>query len=422
MFVYPITLKGWFIQSQGGVQNMSDLLIKAGTLIVGNGDTQENVSILIQDGKITDVGQNVEAPSDTEEIDYSDRVVMPGIIDPHVHVCFDGATDPAEVRKFSDELLAIRGAQLVEKLLEYGVTTAGDAAGRGNVPFAVKEAIDKGLVNGPRLLPCGRMITISGGRDSLGGANEADGPDNVRRAVREEIGRGARYIKLAATGAISSEHTESFNAQFDLDELKAAANEARKVHLKSHAHAYGDEGIRNTILAGVDVLVHGHPLNKENLELMKKHNTMYMPTIVTYYESQLHHDDGDLPDYMVRKEKEIFPLIEEGVRNAVKAGVELVVGTDSGMPYTPYGKSTAEEMELMVRLGGASEMTAIIAGTLNAARSMNVDTKIGTIESGKSADLLVLAPGKNPLDDITLLQDPKSIERVILRGKTVIKR
>ncbi|MHA1613350.1 MAG: amidohydrolase family protein [Candidatus Thorarchaeota archaeon] len=400
---------------------MSNFLLKAGTLIVGDGKTLDNVSILIQGEKIAEIGQDIITPPDTEVLDFSDRVVMPGIIDPHVHVCFDGGTDPEEVKLFSDELLAIRGVQLVETLLEYGVTTVGDASGRGNVPFAVKEAIEKGLINGPRFLPCGKMITISGGRD-FGGANQADGPDDVRRAVREEIGRGASYIKLAATGAISSPSTESFNSQFDIDELQAAANEARKVQLKSHAHAYGDVGIKNTILSGVDVLVHGHPLNQENIELMKKHKTMYMPTIVTYYESQLHHDDGDLPDYMVRKEKEIFPLIEIGVRNAVKAGIELVVGTDSGMPYTYYGKSTSEEMELMVRLGGASEMTAIIAGTKNAAWSLSIDDKVGTIEVGKSADLLVLAPGKNPLEDITVLQDKENIKRVFLKGKIVIER
>ena len=400
---------------------MSNLLLKAGTLIVGDGKTLENVSILIQGEKISEIGQDISTPPETEVLDFSDRVVMPGIIDPHVHVCFDGGTDPEEVKHFSDELLAIRSVQLVEVLLEYGVTTVGDASGRGNVPFAVKEAIEKGLINGPRFLPCGRMITISGGRN-FGGANQADGPDDVRRAVREEIGRGASYIKLAATGAISSPSTESFNSQFDIDELQAAANEAHKVQLKSHAHAYGDVGIRNTILAGVDVLVHGHPLSQENIELMKKHKTMYMPTIVTFYESQLHHDDGDLPEYMVRKEKEIFPLIEKGVRNAVKAGIELVVGTDSGMPYTYYGKSTSEEMELMVRLGGASEMTAIIAGTKNAAWSLSIDDKVGTIEVGKSADLLVLAPGKNPLEDITILQDKENIKRVFLKGKIVIKR
>ncbi len=400
---------------------MSNLLLKAGKLIVGDGKTLENVSIFIQGEKISEIGQDLTTPPDTEVLDFSDRVVMPGIIDPHVHVCFDGGTNPEEVKLFSDELLAIRGVQLVEILLEYGVTTVGDAAGRGNVPFAVKEAIEKGLINGPRFLPCGKMITISGGRN-FGGANQADGPDDVRRAVREEIGRGASYIKLAATGAISSPNTESFNSQFDIDELQAAANEARKVQLKSHAHAYGDVGIKNTILAGVDVLVHGHPLSQENIELMKKHKTMYMPTIVTYYESQLHHNDGDLPEYMVRKEKEIFPLIEEGVRNAVKAGIELVVGTDSGMPYTYYGKSTSEEMELMVRLGGASEMIAIIAGTKNAAWSLSIDDKVGTIEVGKSADLLVLALGKNPLEDITILQDKENIKRVFLKGKIVIER
>ena len=142
---------------------------------------------------------------------------------------------------------------------------------------------------------------------------------------------------------------------------------------------------------------------------MKRHGTMYMPTFVTYYESQLHHDDGHLPEFMVRKEKEIFPLIEQGVKKAVEADIDIVVGTDSGMPYTYYGKSTAEEMELLVGLGGATEMDAIIAGTKNAARSMSMDSKIGTIEPGRSADLLILAPGKNPLDDITVLQNKEKI-------------
>jgi imidazolonepropionase-like amidohydrolase len=401
---------------------MRNLLLKAGLLIVGEGSVVENASILIQGDAIADVAQDVPVRPETEILDFTDCVVMPGIIDTHVHVCFDGSPNIEEVRKFSDELLAIRGGILAETLLQYGITTAGDAAGRGNIPFAVKEAIERGLINGPRLLPCGRMITITGGRDPLAGSNEADGVDDVRRAVREEVARGAHFIKLGATGAITSAHTESMSAQFNQDELQAAADEARKVGKMSHAHAYGDVGIRNTILAGVDVLVHGHPLSDDNIELMKKHKTMYMPTIVTYYESQLHHGDGELPEYMVRKEKEIFPLIEEGVRKAVKAGIDLVVGTDSGMPYTYYGKSTAEEMELLVRLGGASEMRAIVAGTKNAARALRIDSYTGTIEPGKSADLLVLAQGKNPLNDITILQDRNTIERVILKGNIVITR
>ncbi|MFW9798652.1 MAG: amidohydrolase family protein [Candidatus Thorarchaeota archaeon] len=401
---------------------MTNILLKTGTLIIGDGRTLNDVSVLIKDDVISEIGPDVRAESGSEVLDYSDRVVMPGIIDTHVHVGYDGiAADPDEVRLLSDEFLSIRGGVVAERLINNGITTAGDAASRGNISFAVREAIEKGVVNGPRLLVCGRMISITGGRDPMSGYSEANGVDDVRRAVREEIARGIHFIKLASTGAISAMHTESMSPQFNLDELKAAAEESHKVGKMAHAHAYGDVGIQNTILAGVDVLVHGHPLNKENIDLMKKHGTMYMPTIVTYYESQLHHDDGDLPEYMVRKEKEIYPLIEAGVKNAVKAGLEMVVGSDSGMPYTPFGPSTMEEMELMVRIGGMLEMDAIVAGTLNAARALKIDSQIGTVEPGKSADILVLAAGKNPLEDISLLKSPESIEQVILKGKTVIK-
>ena len=401
---------------------MSDVLLKIGTLIVGDGKVLNDVSVQIKDQSIIRVGTNSSTEAGMEILDFSDRVVMPGIIDPHVHVGYDGiAADPDEVRKLSNEFLSIRGGVVIERLLNSGITTAGDAASRGNLSFAVKEAIEKGIVNGPRLLVCGRMISISGGRDPMSGYSEANGPDDVRRAVREEIARGIHFIKLASTGAISAGHTESLSPQFNLDELQAAVEETHKVGMMAHAHAYGDIGIKNTILAGVDVLVHGHPLNKENLELMKKHGTMYMPTIVTYYESQLHHEDGDLPDYMVRKEKEIYPFIEQGVKDAVKAGIEFTVGSDSGMPYTPFGTSSMQEMELFVNIGGMTESDAIVAGTRNAAKTLRIDSEVGTIEAGKSADILVLASGKNPLKDIGLLKDPMSIEKVFLKGKTVIE-
>ncbi|MHA1925978.1 MAG: amidohydrolase family protein [Candidatus Thorarchaeota archaeon] len=208
------------------------------------------------------------------------------------------------------------------------------------------------------------MITISAGRGAYGGSNEANGPDDVRRAAREELGRGADFIKLAATGAISAEGQDSFTTQFNQDELQAATEEAHKLGKKTHAHTYGEPGGVNTILAGVDVIVHGHPMTEKTINLAKKHGTQFMPTLTTYYESLQHHDDGQLPDYMVRKEKELFPLIEQGFRDSVQAGLEIVLGTDSGMPYTPFGPSSMEELQLMVRLGGMSEMDAIVAGTI----------------------------------------------------------
>ncbi|TFF93825.1 amidohydrolase family protein [Candidatus Thorarchaeota archaeon] len=397
---------------------MHNHLIKAGTAILGNGEILHDAFILTREGVIAEIGIEKPASDSARSIDYSDRVVMPGLIDPHVHLCHDGGTpDPAESRKLADNYLAIRGAKFAESLLHSGVTTVGDAAGRGDVPFAIRDAIKKGIVQGPRILPCGRMITITGGRDSIYAQNEADGPDDVRRATREEIARGARFIKLAATGAISSENTESMHVQFTMEEMQAAVEEAHKVGIMTHAHAYGDEGIENTIRAGVDVLVHGHPLNEQNIELMKKSGTMYMPTLVTYHESQLHHHEGNLPQHMIRKEKELYPLMEAGARKAVSAGLRIVLGSDSGMPYTPFGRSSMEELQLFVDMAGMDEMNAIVAGTQNAAKALRIENLTGTLEKGKSADLLVLESGIDPLRDISLLQNQASIDNVMLMGR-----
>ncbi|UCE11440.1 MAG: amidohydrolase family protein [Candidatus Thorarchaeota archaeon] len=399
---------------------MKEILVKAAEIIIGNGEMLEDASVHVRGNRIADVGPDVKSPN-AEVMDFSDRVIMPGIIDTHIHVSHDGQNpDPRESSLFTDEYLAIRGAKLAGQMLQYGITTVADAAARSDVSFAVKQAVEKGIVRGPRVLACGRMITITGGRDRIYGPNEADGIDGVRRATREELGRGADFIKLAATGAISSSRTESFSAQFTLEELRAAAEETHNVGKMAHAHAYGDAGVQNTILSGVDVVVHGHPLSDESIDMMLENKTLLMPTLVTYYESQKHHDDGDLPDYMVRKERELFPLIESGIRNSVKKGVEIVLGSDTGMPYTPFGPSTLMELELLVKMGGMSEMDAIAAGTLNAARSLKIESDTGTIAPGKSADFLILGEDINPVDDITSLQKLGAIEAVFLRGKRVI--
>lgn len=399
---------------------MKETLLKAGIIITGDGRKLDDVSILIKGESISQIGTNISVSPDAEVLDYSDRVVMPGIIDTHIHITHDGTNpDPSEIRDLSDEYLSIRGTTYAKKILQYGVTTIADAGARGEVSLAVKKAVEMGYAIGPRFLACGRMITITGGRDKLYGPLEADGPEAVCKATRSEIARGVDFIKLAATGAISSSKTESMSSQFSVEEMSAATEEAHKVGKKVHAHAYGDIGISNTILSGVDVVVHGHPMSDTCIELMKKYGTFYMPTFVTYYESIKHHDEGLLPEYMIRKEKELFPLMEEGLRKAVKAGLTIVVGSDSGLPYTPFGVSTMEELGLLVRYGGMTEMNAIIAGTLNAARSLNIDSFVGTLEIGKSADLLVLGSGMNPLDDISILQNPNSIECIFLKGKDV---
>lgn len=396
---------------------MQEILLKTGKLIVGDGSTLDDVSVLIKGRKIIEVGSEVSKTLDATTLDYSDRVVMPGIIDSHTHIGMVVLNDPVEMNML-DEQRAILAAKNTEQLLQYGVTTFADAGARGNISFGVRDAIEAGLVLGPRMIVCGRMLTITGGRAPISDANEADGPDEARKAAREEIARGVDFIKVAASSVIR----EGGVVQFTMEELKAITEEAHKVGILVKSHAYGDEGVRNTILAGADVVVHGHLLTQHNIDLIKEHNALLEPTLVSFYIPQ-GNDDIGLPESEIKQLKELFPQIEEGFRNAMKQGIEVVAGSDSGdSPLVPFGPSTTRELEVMVQLGGMTEMDAIIAGTKNAARSLNIDSFVGTIEPGKSADLLVLARDKDPLSDISILQHLDAVERVILKGKTVIKR
>lgn len=396
---------------------MKETLLKAGTLIVGNGQIMNDISILIKGESIIEVGYDIPKTPDTAILDYSDRVIMPGIIECHVHTDMVDFVDPVEWT-MSDEHRAIRGAKNAEVLLQYGVTTFADACSRGDISFGVRDAIEAGHLLAPRMLVSGRMITITGGRAPIFDATEADGPDEARKAARKEIMRGVDFIKVAA----NSLSLPGGAVQFTMEELKAVTEEAHKVGLRVHSHAYHDEGVRNTIMAGVDVVVHGHLLTQHNIDLIKGHNAFLEPTLVSFYRHQ-GMDKKDLPESVIKRQEELYPQVEEGFRKAVKQGCEIVLGSDTGdSPLLPFGPSTMKELEFMVQLGGMSEMDAIVAGTENAARAFNIDSNVGTIEPGKSADLLVFAKDKDPLRDISILQHLGSVERIILKGETVVKR
>ncbi len=400
---------------------MNETILKVGQLIVGDGTLLDNVSILIEGEKIIEIGPNVSKNPETTVIDYSDRVVMPGIIEGHVHVDMVDLTDPTSWN-VSDEYRAILGAKQAEYLLQYGVTTFADACSRGNISFAIRDAIDAGHVLGPRMLISGRMLTITGGRAPILDANEADGPDATRKAAREEIARGINFVKVSANSLGLLSGLETLKDQFSMEEMKAATEEAHNVGLPVHSHAYGDTGVRNTILAGVDVVVHGHPLTQHNINLLKEHKPLLMPTLVSFFIDEDIENRG-ISKLEIKKRKDLLSLIEEGFRNAVMQGIEMVVGSDTGdSPLIPFGPSTMKELEYMVQLGGMSEMNTIVAGTRNAARALNIDSDIGTLEPGKIADILIFKRNLNPLEDITILQNQNTIERVLLKGKTVVKR
>jgi len=267
---------------------MMSLELKMGKLIVGNGLITEEVNIGIKEGVIVEVSQKPLGKTYEKKIDASDKIAMPGLIDTHVHLVYTGEPGETDIRDLSDEYLTLRASELARKALRAGVTTIADAGARRNTIFALRKAINDGTTLGPRILACGSMITITGGRAThghrvIGGGYEVDGADEAREKTRELLMYyGAELIKLGATGALSSPHTGARDPQLTVDEMRAAVEEAHKCGRPVHAHCYGEQGISNTLDAGVDVIVHGQSLNLDHIRMMKEAGTLLIPTLSTF--------------------------------------------------------------------------------------------------------------------------------------------
>ena len=399
-----------------------NLELKAGKLIVGNGSILDGVNIGIQDDVIKEVSTEPLVNTYEKRMGSSDKIVMPGLIDAHVHLVYSGKPEETDIQDLSDEYLTLRAAELARKALKAGVTTLADVGGRRNTIFALRDAINEGLTLGPRIRACGSMITITGGRAThghrvIGGGYEVDGADEAREKTRELLMYyGADLIKLGATGALSSPHTGARDPQLTVDEMKAAVEEAHKCGRPVHAHCYGEQGISNALEAGVDVIVHGQSLNDMQIRKMKQMGTILVPTLSTFI-NDLRAPPPE-PKKKLRREESSKGILEEtepNFRNALKHGVHIAMGTDSGMTYTFFGEN---HMELVYMVDwGMSEVDAIMASTLTAAKALNIQDVVGTIEVGKFADLLVLI--KDPLKNIKVLTEPENIERIMINGRFI---
>lgn len=376
--------------------------IETGVLLVGDGSILENPKIGIENGVITEVTIDKLSKEYEETYDYSSKTVMPGLIDAHVHIRYGVKPDNTPP---SDEYQAIRGAENAKKALYSGITSLGDAGAVRNIAFSVRNAINAGITIGPRLFVSGEMITMTGGRSRKPGERlEVNGADSARRAARSLLMyHGADFIKLGATGAISSPHTGPRHTQLTFDEMRACTEEAHNCGKMVHSHCYGEKGITNSLEAGVDVIVHGQTLSNRHLHIMKERDLILMPTLKTFCGHLKHLGQGGVHDRIVTTG--IWEETEPNFRNAHENGITIAMGTDSGMPDNPFGENP-QDLEYMVEWG-MTPLEAIKAGTLNAAKSLAVDDKLGTIEPGKFADLLVL--DKNPLKDIKVLQASKMI-------------
>ncbi|MCJ7594030.1 MAG: amidohydrolase family protein [Desulfobacterales bacterium] len=309
---------------------------------------------------------------------------------------------------------ALRAADFARQTVMAGVTSVRDMGGKDGIDIGLKQAIQSGLIPGPRMLVSGRLICMTGGHGWQMG-QEADGPDEVRKAARDQIKAGADIVKLMATGGVMTPAVEPGSEQLTEDELRAGIQEAHKAGKKTATHAMGTQGILNALRAGIDSIEHGVYLNEETIALMIKQNVPLIPTISALYNIVNKGVEAGIPSFAVEKTLKVKPFHLESVRLAREAGVAVAMGTDAGTPFNLHGDNLGE-IKLLVD-SGFSPIKAIESGTGIAARVLGVEKKLGTIEEGKLADLMMVEG--NPLDDVSILTKKEAIRLVMLGGKFV---
>jgi imidazolonepropionase-like amidohydrolase len=388
------------------------IVLKAARLIDGTGAVPiNNAVVVITDNKITAVGpaSSVTLPVTAKVIFLGDVTLMPGFIDAHTHligrVLGDPAGENAAVRDFAS-FAAILSVEHARATLMAGFTSVRNVGASG--PFddmALRKAIDEGWMPGPRMMSAGHALGIRGGHcDENGfrpglfdpGIEEgvADGPEQIRAAVRYQIKYGADVIKTCATGGVLSEGDAVGATQYTFEELKALVDEANKLERKVAAHAHGTEGIKLAVRAGVSSIEHGSFLDEEGARLMKERGTFLVPTLSAAEGVERAAKNGVLKGLRAEKALAAAAAVRHAIKLAVATGVPIALGTDAGV--VPHG-SNAHEFVLMVEWGGMSNMDAIVAGTLNAAKLLGWDKRVGSLTAGKWADIVAVSgdPSRN---------------------------
>ena len=410
------------------------LAIKADQLIDACGGSPSKDAVVIVEGeKISQVGQAGEVRIPPEATLIEAQTVMPGLIDAHVHLGGSGeANMELERLKESIGLSAFKSYANARKSLEAGFTSLRDAGGRQFVDVALRQAIDQGWLEGPRLKVCGQGICTTGshgdgylapditmvGGTSFFGLMIANSPDEVRKAARIQVKNGVDVVKVVATGGVLSHGDEVYAPQMTLEEMEAAFQVARWAGKRTAAHAHGGDGLKTAILAGVDSIEHGTFLTAELVELMLEHGVYYVPTLTALHRILEHGVEAGIPAYAVEKAKQAQEVHFQSFDQAHGAGVKIAMGTDAATPFNRHGEN-ALELQLMVE-AGMTPMEAIVATTRTGAEVLGLAEQVGTVEVGKLADLLVVVG--DPLADISVLQDKQKIEVVIKSGRVVMDR
>jgi imidazolonepropionase-like amidohydrolase len=391
---------------------METLVLVGASLVDGSGaEPVRGRAVVVEGDRITQVVDDARAPRG-RRIDLSGCTLLPGLINCHVHLCFGAEADPVRVMKDEPHALtALKVLRRAQETVEAGVTTVRDLGGRDYAEFAVRRAVADGLFPGPRILGAGRPVCMTGGHgNSIG--READGPDDARKAVREQLKAGADVIKLIATGGVMTPGVEPGSPQLTFEEMRAAIEEATKAGRRTAAHAQGSTGIADAIEAGITTIEHGIFLTDEIIAAMKRKGVFLVPTLAAPAAISAGGLAAGIPDYMVRKSDAVVTAHVASFRRAHEAGARIAAGADSGTPLNPHG-SLLPELELMVKYG-MTPLEAIRSATSVAAEAIGLGGETGRLAEGHSADLLAVAG--DPAERIGALGD---VRLVLARGAII---
>jgi imidazolonepropionase-like amidohydrolase len=388
------------------------LVLSGARIIDGTGaEPVRGRSVVVEGGVITAVVDDARAPRGNG-LDLAGYTLLPGLINCHVHLCFGAEADP--VRPLREEPLALTAIKALLRARETaraGVTTVRDLGGREYVEIAARRAIQEGLIDGPRILAAGRPVCMTGGHGHWLG-READGPDDARKAVREQLKAGADVIKIIATGGVMTPGVEPGSPQMTLEEMRAAIEEARKAGRRTAAHAMAATGISEAIDAGITSIEHGVFLTEEIVAHMRRDGTFLVPTLNAPTAIAAGGLAAGIPQFMVRKSEQVVPAHVASFQLAHRAGVRIAAGADSGTPLNFHG-SLLPELALMVKYG-MTPLEAIRSATVTAADCLGLGEVTGRVAPGYAADLIAVAG--DPAERIDALLD---LKLVLVNGRAI---
>ena len=395
---------------------MSKTAFTNGKIFIGDGQVIDSGTVVIENELISQVESGAAAPPpDAEVIDLMGNMLLPGMIDCHIHICYDGSNDPFTNRQGKSVAdITLISAQHARNTIMNGVTSIRDMGAPDGVDLALRNAQASGLITAPRMkVSCG-SICMTGGHGWRTGT-ECDSPDEVRKAARQKMKMGADILKLMATGGVMTPGVEPGSAQLTEEEMRAGIIEAHKAGRLTATHAQGRQGILNALKAGIDSIEHGFFVEDEAIELMLKNNIFLVPTLAAVHNIVVNGTENGVPEYAVKKAEKVVAIHRENLMKAFRAGVKVGLGTDAGTPFNKHGENL-QELSLLVD-AGFTPAEALIAGSKTAAEVLGMADELGMIEAGRLADLIVCQG--NPLEDINLMTNPDNISLIYQNGKKI---